>query len=267
MRISSLLAGFVVALGLATGAVAQDQIKTTTEFGVTITPENITDAIQEQQDFWGPVRHYIGTAAFDGDPAIKADAVAFLKTVHGELQSRLFERDEATAQDLLEYLTMRLRKFALYRQLRGVINDDAAMVALVERWEKAHREINALAIAERPARVQAILALMPDEMAAFGISAEAVKQATPIWDLHAQCIARMSQTEAGKMMIDYERQAKQLDRRVGELVRLIAMAADWALVVKSGNEGIGRTNFEKAWKDLADLRAKALTAAKPVERK
>lgn len=266
MRISILLA-CVTVFGLATVATAQDQIKTTTEFGVTITPENITDAIQEQQDFWGPVRHHIGTSAFDGDATIKTQAVEFLKVVHGELQSRLFERDEATAEDLLNYLTTRLRKFAVYRQLRSTIKNDTALAALVERWEKAHRDINGLAAEERPARVKAILILMPDEMAAFGLEKDSIQQSMQLWDLHAQCIAKMAQTSAGKMMIEYEHQAKQLDRQVGDLVRLIATAADWALITKSGAESITRADFEKAWKELTDLRAKALTAAKPVERK
>src|SRR4051812_20433580 len=52
MRATAAFAALVV-LVASTSAFAQD-IPTTTEFGITITSDNLTDAIQETQDFWGP---------------------------------------------------------------------------------------------------------------------------------------------------------------------------------------------------------------------
>jgi hypothetical protein len=265
MRFAILTSCLCSALAFCTAAVAQDGLETTTELGITITPTDITDAIQQTQDFWGPVQKYISGSDFKAaDPAICKKASSFFDKVHEGLYKRIFEGDEASARDLLDFLTARLRKYELYRRLRKQINNDAAMVALLERWERAHRDIHALAEDQRPARVQAILALMPEEMAALGLSAETVTSSMATWDLQAKCMARMDGTEAGKMMIGFEHEARQLDRPIGELVRTIACAADWTLIVSKPNQKIGRADFEKSWKDLAELRDKRLTVSKPV---
>lgn len=242
-------------------ASAQD-LPTTTEFGVTITADQITDAIQESQDFWGPVRSYLASDAFPGEKAARESAGALLKRVNDELQRRLFDADEPTAQDLIQYLTHRLRKFELYRRLRVELANDAALAALVERWEHAQREIGTLPEAERPERQKGVLALLPDEMAALGVPAEKASQTLPLWQHLAGVQARMCGTEAGKCIMVYEQDAQQLDRAAGEVIGRVAAAADWVLIVRVAGHEIGRADFEHALRQLAELRDRRLTAAK-----
>jgi hypothetical protein len=261
------IARFLVCLSVVAfvpGMISAQDIKATTEFGITISPDQITDAIQETQDFWVPVRNYVASEAFQvATPETRTQAVTFIKKVHDELHHRLFEMDEATGHDLITYLTHRLRKFEIYRQLRAKINNDAALSTLVERWEKSHRDINLLPETDRAARVQELVALMPEEMSALGLSSEVVDAAKPLWDTQAKCLARMAETGAGKMMISYEHEARKLAPEVGELVRQVTTAADWALITKAGTAGINRKDFNKAWTELAELRGKRLAVSKP----
>ncbi len=253
---------------LLAGSMGQDQVderKPTTELGITITPAQLDDAIQETQDFWGPVKKYIGSEDFAAaEPETRRQTVAFLKRVHDELYARLFERDEATAQDLLDFVGMRLRKFTLYRQLRDAIADDAAFVGLWERWERAQRDIHSLPEADRPQRIKATLALLPDDMTAAGIAAEKIERAMKLWDLQAQCMALTAKTEAGKTMLGFDRDAKKLEPPLGELVRSISAVADWAQIEKTGEQPLTKADFIRAWDELAQLKSHGRTAAKPV---
>ena len=250
-----------------TVAPAQDDRQPTTEWGITITPDQLDDAIQETQDFWGPVKKHIASGDFAAaTPETRQQAVAFLKRVHDELYQRLFERDEATAQDLLDYVGLRLRKFVLYRQLRETMGDDAAFVGLWERWERAQRDIHSLPEADRAPRVKATLALLPDDMSAAGMSAEKIDQAMKIWEFQAQCMSRMAKNEAGKTMLAFDRETKKAEPQLGELVRAISAASDWTLITKNGKKSVTKADFIKAWEELAQLKSRGRTASKPVTR-
>lgn len=240
------------------------EAETTTEFGITITTDEIAKAIEETQEFWGPVRKHIGGNDFAAaDAAARKKAVEFLKTVHNELHYRLMEADEATATDLVVYLTARLRKFEIYRKLRGAIADDAALVVLVERWEHASRDLNALPEKDRPAQLQALVASMPEEMQAAGISAEKIAAAQELWTIQAACLVKMTQTLAGKKMIEFEAEAKNSEKAVADLIRSVALAADWALIVKEQDQAYTKGSFVKAWDEIASMKAKRRTVSKP----
>jgi hypothetical protein len=244
-----------------------DALKTTTEFGITLSPDDLTDAIEETQQFWEPVHQYIGGADFDaGDPAVRKDARDFFNTVQEGLYHQLFERDEAAAQDLVDYLGLRVRKYMIYRQLRSAIGDDAAMALLVERWERANRDINALAPALRPERAAALLAMIDEEMKTIGVSTERRTAAMKIWTVQSQCVARMNGTQTGEVMIGFERKARELPRPVGEFLREVMTAADWAMICKSKRTSIGLAEFKQAWTDMKELHAQRLTSTKPTVR-
>jgi hypothetical protein len=256
----------VAALVAATTVVAQDDDvpPPTTELGITITFEQLTAAIQEQQDFWGPVKKHIAGDNFPGyEVAARQQAVAFLKQVHDELYERLFERDEGAALDMYDYLGMRLRKIEIYRRLRTAIGDDAAFVAIMDRWERAQRDIHALPEAERDARVQATLELLPGEMQSVGLSAEKTATAIKLWEMQAQCMKRMAHTKAGKAMLGFDREMRKAEPPLSDLLRSIANATDWALIGKQSDASIAKADFIRAWDELNQLKAKTRTAAKP----
>ncbi|HEX3871762.1 MAG TPA: hypothetical protein VHV77_15065 [Pirellulales bacterium] len=257
---------FVSAFGMR--LVADEPLKTTTEFGITITPNDLSEAIQETQDFWEPVLHYLGTSQFESasDADARKQIVAFFTGMHEGFYERLFEGDDANVNDLVDYLGLRLRKFMMYRQLRELISDDTVLAQLIERWERANRDINALALGDRPARVAAVLAQMSDEMKAVGVSEVASLRALEIWELQTQCFERMAETGTGAMMIVFERKARQMDRSTGEVIRQIASAADWATVKKARGKSLGLDEFKAAWSELGTIRANRLTMTKPAAR-
>jgi hypothetical protein len=255
-------------LPLIVGAVAlaadDDALRTTTEFGITVTPEDLTDAIEETQQFWEPIRLLVGSKDFEaGDLETRKQAMDLFTQVQEGIYKQLFEGDEAAAQDLVDYLGLRIRKFIIYRDLRKAMSEDLALAQLVERWERAHRDINALPKEEWSKRRQAVLELIGEEMKSLGLS-EAQRVATqPIWETLNQCIVRMNDTQTGGMMIGFEHKARQMDRPVGELLRNVINAGDWAMIKKTGKEPLGVEDFKSSWAQLADLRAKRLSVAKP----
>jgi hypothetical protein len=227
MQLRNLVAALVLAACMLSAAGAQD-LETTTEFGITITPDHITDAIQETQDFWTPVLRYIASDDFAvADAAMRKQVIDFFNRLHESLYKQLFEGDDANARDLLDYLCLRMRKMELYRQLRTTLDSDKAMVALMDRWERTYREIHTLPADQWDERAQAMLQQIPQEMQALGIS---------------------------------EKEARQMDRPVGELLRKITSAADWAMISKPAGKTASRPEFEKAWKSLAKLREQSLAA-------
>jgi hypothetical protein len=256
-------------LTLANSGLAQAQeLQTTTEFEVTLTPTIITDGLQETQEFWVPVLRYIRSDDFTaGDAKGRKAATAFFERLHEALYKQLFEADEETARDLLDYFCLRLRKYIIYRHVREDVKNDVAMAALMDEWEKDFRDVNVLPKADREAKVEAILKALPGQMAALGVSAADSEKAMKWWKLEGKCMTRMSNTKAGALITTFEHDARQMDRPIGELLRDIASAADWALITKTGDKSISRPEFEKAWKNLAELRAKHLATTQPAEKR
>lgn len=251
-------------LALCQAACFAQELQTTTEFEVTITPQNVMDGLEEMQQFWTPVLRYIASEQFaKADAEGRKQAAAFFNRLHDSLYKQLFEADEATARDLLDYFCLRLRRIALYKRLREATHDDAALVTLIDCWEKAFRDINQLPQAERPARVEAMLKLLPGEMATLGLSAETSQRAIVLWNLQAKCMMRMSETKAGALIASFERDARRMERPVGELLREIASASDWVLITKEAGKPVGRADFDNAWKRLAELRGQPRTVAVP----
>jgi hypothetical protein len=234
---------------LAFGSTARSQdLPTTNDHGITITPDHLTGAIQESQDFWGPVRKHLVSDACDVASAdLRTAAVDFLKKVHDGLHNRLFERTEADALDLITYLGHRLRRFEVYRRLRSIIGDDAVMVVLMQNWEKEFRNIDVLPEAEKAAGVEALLTSMHDAMKKAGTADDKITAADALWKTQGAVFQQMAATGAGKMMIEFEAEAGKLDPAVIALLLDISNTADWVLIVREEGREIGREDFLKAW--------------------
>lgn len=258
-RLAVILALFVPAAARS----EEGELQPTTEFGITITPDNLYDAIQETQDFWPPVRAYVAGPHFTvADPSVRREASAFIARVNDHLHDRLFGEDEATALDLMDYLAARLRVYELYRQLRSVLADDALLVTLKNQWEADIRELNVLAEDERIARYDEVIASMRDAMTARGIDGAKLQQATDGWKIMALAIHRMNTTGAGRQMLFFEQQVKSSDRAQAELIRSVVATSDWAQITKSKTTSLNRDDFIAAWEQRTEYEAKAADAVR-----
>jgi len=248
---------------VAQPASAQDDLQPTTELGVTVTPDHIYDAIQETTDFWPPVRAYVGGERFQvATPASREATAAFLKQAHSFLHDQLFEKDEATAMDLIDYLSWRIRKFVFLRQVREVLDDDSLLTVLKDDWEQLVRDANELSTERQAAAHAAIPKEMSRRMLVAGIARPQAEKVVELWRHIAVCGEHMDATETGQGMLKFEQQAKSFDRTTATLIRDVVSASEWALIVKPKGTLAQHGDFRPAWDSLQKLRA-AHTAATP----
>ncbi len=240
------------------GAASGQDLPTTTEHGITIGPDELVAAIQESQDFWGPVRTYLVSPDCTALTQVEREqAVAFLKRIHEGLQQRLFDRTEADAIDLVNYLSHRLRMFEVYRGLRAAIADDALTVGMIQEWEKAFREIHTHPVDQRAPKISALVTRMEGRMQAAGLEAAKVAAAQKLWVVQADVVEKMSTTGAGQMMIDFEiLGCTEVTIPVGQFLLDVSSAADWVVITREPATTIGREHFVKAYSELAELRTK-----------
>jgi hypothetical protein len=242
--------------GSACAAHAQEDLAATTELGITITPDQMYDAIQETQDFWPPVRHYIASDQFPlGTEATRRQASDFFKGVNDGLHDRLFGEDEAAALDLFDYLAARLRYFELYRQLRAALDDDHRLVALKADWEGQLREIGDLDPQARNTRIHESVDQMVAQVRSQPVELAQVAAVGEAWHNIAAAYIRMNETAAGQMMIGFENDAKAYPEELGLVIRAVVQAQDWAQVVKPAGKLLRRADFEAAWTELERLGA------------
>ena len=264
MHIRLSLLGLGLALSLCSAVTAQD-LPTTTDHGITITPDDLTNAIQQTQDFWGPVRKLLHSEECTiAELAKRKEAAAFLKQVHDNLHTRLFEMGDEVAMDLIDYLGKRLRMYEVYRKLRATIGDDAVTYVLVDRWGYDFRVLHLLPKNEQPAKIAELLVRMNEEMKAAGVAEAKLADAAKLWTVQADVIEKMAATGAGQMMLDYERKGFALEKSVGDLLADISLSADWAQIINAPSATIGREDFVKAWSSLTESRDLRPTASQPV---
>ncbi|MCA9101484.1 MAG: hypothetical protein R3C10_20495 [Pirellulales bacterium] len=249
----ALLAAAVLVASFAATTASGQGLETTEDLGLRVTQDDIITAIQEQSEFWPPVRDYVNSRQFDrvADAPTRAEAVVFLKRVHDELHDRLMGEDERRALDLVTYLGHRLRTFTIYRQLRDTVGDEAALVALVEHWDTNQRSLIALPAAERLAGSQRIVAEMRQEMIDQGLSNAVVDKAMPLWSLQGECLTLLLTTDAGKQMVKFDGEVREQRPAVARLVRRVASSAEWASIMQTDtSDPIDRDDFIKAWETL-----------------
>jgi hypothetical protein len=257
------LVGVVSGFLFCSAAAAQD-LPTTHDHGITITPDHLADAIQETQDYWTPVRkHLLGAECTLGEVDPRTRAVAFLKSVHDGLHERLFNKTEAEAMDLITFLGHRLRMFEVYRRIRTTVGDDALTLSLVQTFQRELRSIQQLPPADRTAKLQALVDGLTVEMERHGVTGEKLVAARQLWDLQAKVVEQIAATDAGKMMIAFETEASKLDLQVGELLLCISTASDWVLIIREQGRPIGCDEFLKAVGEVQSVQAKQTAAGKP----
>lgn len=227
---------------------AGDALETTTEFGITVTTDQIIDSMLEMEGFWPPVRAYIASDRFPvGDAATRRESVEHLKALSRLLSARLASDDDTVGQDLALYVAARLRKYECYRQLRAALHDDALMLKLKNIWERAMDECNGLTPAELEGRLDEVKSRIEEEMKTARCTSETVAKAKPWWDRLAQTKLRIEATSAGRAVMQYEREIESSSPACCELTIDVLDATEWALITKADDRDITRSDFLAAW--------------------
>jgi hypothetical protein len=230
---------------------AGDALETTTEFGITVTTDQIIDSMLEMEGFWPPVRAYIASDRFPvADAATRRESVEHLKALSRLLSARLASDDDSVGQDLAQYVAARLRKYECYRQLRAALKEDALTLRLKEVWERAMDECNGVPAGELQEKLQELKLRMEQEMQAAHCSAETIGRARPWWDRLAQTKLRIEGTSAGRAVMEYERQIESSSPACCELTVSVLDATEWALITKADGREITRSDFLAAWDTL-----------------
>lgn len=233
----------------------ESELSASTEFGITVTPDEVYAAIEESSDYWPPVgRHVAGDQFPVADVAMRQQTAAFISEVNQTLHDRLFGDDEAAAQDVIVYLQARLRVFVCYRRLRETLADDPALVALKDQWEEQHRELYLIPQPERSILAAQAPGSMRGEMARLGVPEDRIEAALPIWKQLAACEARRDKTAAGALMLEYERRVMSGNVDQAELIRRVIGAADWSLIAKAEGKIASKRDFLQAWEALEGYR-------------
>lgn len=241
---------------LPTWAVAAEDIfQTTTEFDVTVTTTDLIDAIQETQDFWYPVRQYVGSEKFAfGDTDSRKQAAEFIRKVNNRLADQLFSQDDAASTDLIQYLSSRLRLFATYRELHATIGDDHLTMAIKECWEHELRVAHAVDRQQR-AQAMSLAGQHVEEYAdSIGLDADQCQTCAKLWNRAGLLWSKLHDSQAGQIMLVYEREVDQCDPQLAQLIRDVVCAADWAQITKTQQRVLRRIDFERAWVDLQRYR-------------
>lgn len=255
----------VLAVVLCSGSLSAQDLPTTNDVGITITADDLTTAIQESTDFWGPVRkHLMGPDCVIGVTEHRHAATQYLKKIQDSLHQRLFEMTEVEALDLITYLGHRLRMFEVYRQLRVAINDDALLFKLVADWEEQLRAIHTHPAEARGPKIDELLARMTAAMKKASLDEAKIAAADKLWKLQSQVSELMAATGAGKMMIAFEIEADALPEETGDTLLAISQAADWVLIIREPKASVGRVEFLAAFTALDDFRGRDATASNGV---
>lgn len=239
---------------------ADEEILTTTvEFGITISPSQIFDAIQESQEFWGPVRHYIASDKFaEGDPAVRREAAEFIRKVNDRLEEQMFRRDEQASIDLINYLATRLRMITLYRSLRATVGDDELALAIKADWERELRHLASLEDKDREARLLEVQAEMQAIYGKLGLDEAQSGRCSEIWNTLTAVSNRLNSTSTGQIMLSYEREVRASDSALSVLICEVVYTADWAEITRPEGTTMSRANFEQAWIDLKKSRSQRI---------
>ena len=222
------------------------ELKTSTEFGETVTADELIGNIFELQNFWPGVRKFMVSKSFQtADLEIRRQAADLLAKVDASLTKRL--NHDSEAEDLLNFLAARVRKYRLMRKIRKAVGDDAGFWVMFDHWERSRRLINHAPSEKQAEMADVLLADVQRKMKAGGMSSADVERAMDFWRRLGRNRDRMSGTAAGQLIIGFENQARKGDARTKRLLQAVVRAADWALVTKAENQTVTVNAFRKAW--------------------
>lgn len=228
-------------------AAARAQFEATTECGVTVTPQEIVDCLFESQAFWPGVRKHIVSKNFPvGDLSDRQQAVEILAEVDNHVTRCVTSSDEAKVQDVLDFFSARLRKFAIYREIRTLVANDAQFCRLKDVWEDGRYLLNLDSVEGHVEAKSKLLDQMKIEMS--GLPEEKVKKAIDAWKRLGDTMDRSNNTDVGKMLVKYEAQMINGDAEMRDLMRNIVRAADWAHITRTSPKSAVKTaDFVTAW--------------------
>ena len=229
---------------------ASAEFKTTTEFGITITPDHLVGAIYESQGYWPAVQaHLVSDKFTDADVKTRQQAAAFFKRVNDSLAKRLFDNDESKAEDLLKYLAARLRNYHVMREIRKEVGNDEVFWGLVHSWEFGRIALNKAAKEDQPKLSDELLAKMKQEMAAAKLPAENLEKASKLWEVAVKNKDALNRTQVGQFMIELEDQVRNSDKTLRDTIRKVAHSSDWVQITKKKSESAKLPHFVKAWNE------------------
>ena len=245
-RVSAIIVLLGCGSTVAVAAPSSDPIQGSTEFGIKIEPSQIFDAFEESIDFWPSVRKYVVSENFDvADQENRKSAAAFVKRVQDELHGRLFGADEAAAKDVVDYVTWGLRRDQCYRELRAALSP-SAIVRLRGEFEGMSK---AARLSGQPLDVNYTVAQLDSSMRPLNLESEKHARTLEMWRRLSECTVKLNATDAAMVIHRADNEAGTGPS--GELIRKIAAAADWALILKTGKKTT-RQDFIAAWHELHD---------------
>jgi len=234
---------------------------TTTEFDITITPDQIVSAIHEAQEFYPVVRQHIVSERFAvAETDVRKFAASFLKKVDDSICQKVFQAKQSEVQDLLDFLTARMRKYTVLRQLRPLVNNDPIFSRLIDDWEMERRRINFLPESEQAIAQVALREQIRGELTGINLSPGKVDEIMTNCDRLDQSLSKVYRTSLGQVIMGYEKQARDVDPKTRDFLRRVVRAADWAMIVRPDNQIPRVTNFVTAWESCTRFEQAAAAA-------
>lgn len=246
---------YLLVLGFTSAGYAE--WKQTTEFGVTVTPEELWTEMDVSRRFWSRVRHCVSSEKFSAaNPALRQQAAQALEAISDELADRAF-KDE-TIRDLLHYICSRYRTYELLRQLRGCIDDDRVFFRLHAAWEDHRYECLQLSTEEKQQSTEQLFTHFAQRLKAAELSPEQQEQAMELWKRLNACVEHMYSLEAGKALIRQKQRCWNNSPELQSLMCQIVRAANWAMITHPTRKNPPSTeDFLRAWKNCAALESQA----------
>lgn len=223
-----------------------DCFKTTTELGVTITPDDLFDALDESCAFWPAVRKHLKGNDFKvADADVRATAERNIAVMQDRLHRRLMEGDDAAGSDVLQFAIWSLRKTRLYQELRATLGDPQLVQQLREAWSANCR--NQLTEGAAPS-AEELVAPMLSEIKTRGVPADRAAKTADLLGKIAVCTLRVRATDTSRMIREYDQSLG--DTPAAMLTRDVVFAADWAGVIKPQGARLKKEHFLRAWEEL-----------------
>ncbi len=240
LGVIALIIGAVLA---ADRCFANDAFQTTTELGVTVTANDILDAMEESSSFWPAVRRYIVSSDFKAaDQVSRIAADRCIGQVQDQLYNRLMGGDDAAAMDVIHYITWSIRRNHFLRELRDTVGDAEAVGRLRSIWcENFSSALGRGTIAD----LQPLAAQMEPRLKLLGLPNERQTQVLSLWRSLGTCMLQLEETQTGKLLRETDRTLA--GRPEADLVRRIVTAADWACAMKTHSGPAVRADFISAW--------------------
>lgn len=226
---------------------SEAQIETTTQFGVTVSPEDIWTAADESRLFWAHIRKTVGSDEFlVGHDELRGQALAALRATDRLLVERALNDNHLP--DVIEFLSTRIRRYTIYRQLRRTLNNDPVCCRMIDTWEAGRWHISSLPPEERAEASKKQLEEFRQTMLTKEVPANRQSEVMELWQRQADCQDHMLSLETCQGLIDLQSRLAAHDPALRNVLRRVSLAADWALITRPARSPCPRCEeFLNAW--------------------